>query len=435
MTSEEQPPVMKLPVNQRTNRVHWFTGRVHQVLDDALAGGVRLVELSATETADALIELARLEARLAGIKLHLVAHADEVDVAQENASTSTAAWLTSATRLPRTEAKKLVKAAGRLEAFEATAAATIEGAVDGAQAGVIIRRVDALPPQVGPEDRRRAEAHLLELAGQFDAVTLDRLARHLHHVIDPDGAEKALAAQVAKEEAAAAAKTSLHLYDDGHGSCHGQFTIPSVHGDMLRVALDALASPKRPDPILREVEENGQPTTRPIQEIHGEAFTQLLERFPTKKLPTTGGGLATVLVTIPLGLLEEGLGVATLSTGGTISAGSARRLACTAGLIPQVLDSKSVILDQGRRVRLHTTAQRIAMASRDKSCTATGCTMPAAFCHAHHKKPWAKGGRTSVQDGTMLCPRHHRMVHDPRYTTDYTADGKTHITRTSRRRT
>ena len=48
-----------------------------------------------------------------------------------------------------------------------------------------------------------------------------------------------------------------------------------------------------PDPILREVEENGQPTTRPIQEIHGEAFTQLLERFPTRKLPTTGGGLVT----------------------------------------------------------------------------------------------------------------------------------------------
>jgi hypothetical protein len=92
-----------------------------------------------------------------------------------------------------------------------------------------------------------------------------------------------------------------------------------------------------------------------------------------------------------------------------------------------------VVLDQGRKVRLHTRAQRIAMASRDKTCTATGCTMPASFCHAHHKKPWSTGGRTSVADGTMLCPRHHRMVHDPRYTTEYRSDGTTCINRTRRR--
>jgi hypothetical protein len=118
-----------------------------------------------------------------------------------------------------------------------------------------------------------------------------------------------------------------------------------------------------------------------------------------------------------------------LSTGGVISAGAARRLACHAGLIPQVLDSTSVVLDQGRKVRLHTPAQRIAMATRDKTCTATGCTIPAAWCHAHHRHPWAGGGRTSVADGRMVCPRHHRMLHHPRYTADYTPDGKIHISR------
>ncbi len=87
------------------------------------------------------------------------------------------------------------------------------------------------------------------------------------------------------------------------------------------------------------------------------------------------------------------------------------------------------MLDQGRRTRLHTHPQRIAMASRDKHCTATSCTIPASSCHAHHKRPWSRGGRTTVRDGTMLCPRHHRMVQDPRYTTEYASDGKTCITR------
>jgi hypothetical protein len=276
MTRTDEAPELKLPVHQRTNRVHWFSGRVHQVLDDALAGGVRLAELSPTDIAEALNELVRLEARLAGIKLHLLSHAEDADVARENAATSTSAWLAHAMRLPRGEAVKTCRTANRIEAFEATVEAAVAGEVNAAQVQVIIEAVDKLPAEVNPEDRRRAEAHLLELAGQFDAVTLKRLARHLHHVIDPEGAEKALAQQLAKEEAAAAAKTSLNLFDDGNGSCHGQFTIPSIYGDMLKVALDALASPKRPDPIVREVEENGQVTTRPIQELHGEAFTQLL---------------------------------------------------------------------------------------------------------------------------------------------------------------
>lgn len=423
---------MEIPVIHRTNRVHWFTGRVHEVLDDALAGGVRVAELTTTETADALDELARLQSRIDGIKLHLLAHAEDCDVAQENAATSTAAWLAHATRLPAGEARKVARTAQRIHAFQATAAAAVEGRVAGAQVRVIVDAVDGLPASVSADDRLRAEAHLLDLATQFDAVTLKRLARHLHHVIDPDGADQALAAQLAKEEDAAARKTSFELWDDGRGSTHGRFTVPEVDGAMLRVALDALMSPKRPDAIQREVEEDGQTVLRPTAEIRGEAFVELIERFPTTKLPASGG-LCTVLVTIPVELLEEGLGVATLSTGGVISAGAARRLACRAGIIPQVLGSGSVVLDQGRRVRLHTQAQRIAMASRDKHCTATGCTTPASFCHAHHKQPWAGGGRTTVADGALLCPRHHRMVHDARYTTDY-SDGRTRITRNRRLR-
>ncbi|WP_460459910.1 HNH endonuclease signature motif containing protein [Angustibacter peucedani] len=29
----------------------------------------------------------------------------------------------------------------------------------------------------------------------------------------------------------------------------------------------------------------------------------------------------------------------------------------------------------------------------------------------HHRTPFSQGGRTSVENGTMLCGRHHRHVH------------------------
>ncbi|MET0526395.1 MAG: HNH endonuclease signature motif containing protein, partial [Nocardioides sp.] len=100
-------------------------------------------------------------------------------------------------------------------------------------------------------------------------------------------------------------------------------------------------------------------------------------------------------------------------TGGRISAGEARRLACTAGIIPVVLGGKSQVLDVGRKRRLHTESMRIAMAVRDRGCTADGCETPPGMCHAHHDQPWSKGGSTSVRNGRLLCPRHHARAHDP----------------------
>ena len=37
---------------------------------------------------------------------------------------------------------------------------------------------------------------------------------------------------------------------------------------------------------------------------------------------------------------------------------------------------------------------------------------------------WAHGGRTSVADGRLLCPHHHRRIHDPQYETRHLPGGK-----------
>jgi hypothetical protein len=155
----------------------------------------------------------------------------------------------------------------------------------------------------------------------------------------------------------------------------------------------------------------------------GEAFCHLLERYPTDRLPAAGGITATVVVTITLDHLLDQLGVATLDDRTRITAGQARRLACQAGIIPLVLGGDSVPLDAGRHQRLHNRYQRIALAHRDQGCTADGCDRPPARCEAHHDLPWSHGGPTDVAHGRLLCPHHHRRVHDPGYTTTRLPDG------------
>ena len=101
--------------------------------------------------------------------------------------------------------------------------------------------------------------------------------------------------------------------------------------------------------------------------------------------------------------------------GDRITAAQARKLACEAEIIPLVLGGKSQPLDVGRGKRFHEKYQRIALHVRDKHCTTLGCDWPAALCHVHHNTPWSSGGKTSVKDGRLLCPRHHTYAHSPKY--------------------
>ncbi len=119
-----------------------------------------------------------------------------------------------------------------------------------------------------------------------------------------------------------------------------------------------------------------------------------------------------------------GLAAATLDTGARVSAATARRLACEAGIVPVVLGGNSQPLDVGRTKRFFTYAQRIALAVRDRGCTAEGCEAPPAMCHAHHEDPWSHGHGTKVARGRLLCPFHHRRIHDPEYEVDVGADNQ-----------
>lgn len=84
-------------------------------------------------------------------------------------------------------------------------------------------------------------------------------------------------------------------------------------------------------------------------------------------------------------------------------------------MLPAVLGGRSETLDLGRMRRLFSPAQRKAMAVRDRQCRVDGCDVPAAWCEAHHLRPWAKGGKTDLADGTLLCSFHHHRAHDERY--------------------
>jgi len=395
---------------------------------------VSLIGLDQTATASSLVEIAAAEARLAELKHRVLAHASSVGVEEATGAATTATWLARATRSTVRTSRRAVHLATALESYQRLREGYAGGRVNTEQAEVIARALDALPVDLPSTVKAEAEQRLVDLAGHHDACDLRVLGDRVLDVVAPAVADAHEAARLEAEERAAARKTMLTMTPDGQGSVHGRFTVPELHAGMLRKQLLALVVHDRPalasTPTTtgEQVEdERPEPVKAASAVEFGAAFCELLERLDGSQVPEMSTG-ATVVVTMTLETLTGGLAAATLDTGDRIAAHIARRLACEAGIVPVVLGGRREVLDQGRRRRLFTRAQRIALATRDKGCTAVGCHTAAWFCHAHHDQPWAAGGTTDLTNGRLLCPTHHRTAHDPRYETRVLADHQIEFT-------
>ena len=69
------------------------------------------------------------------------------------------------------------------------------------------------------------------------------------------------------------------------------------------------------------------------------------------------------------------------------------------------------ILDVGRARRTIPSAILRALWLRDGGCRAPGCARR-QHLHAHHVVHWADGGETKLSNLALLCPGHHRLVHE-----------------------
>ena len=417
-----------------TTAAHPINGavaRMHSLLDELAE--VPTWSMSQAATAEAMVDIARLEARVVELKSRTLVHAETVAVAETNASPSVAVWHSNATRSTKRESFRQVRLAGGLDRYDVVREALGRGDVIAEQASVICTALDELPDDLDPSVLEQAAKALVAFAEVHDAKGLRVLGRRILEVVAPEVAEAWEAEQLDREEREAEKSSVFRMREDGHGRIKGSFTVPLLVGQMLERALLAFAAPKHQianraaDDAGGRGEQDEQapvPVRRPTAQRLGAAFVELVERLNPNDLPQAGGVNATVVVTMTLDSLKGGLAAATLDTGDRISAATARRLACEAGVVPVVLGGHSQPLDVGRAKRYFTPAQRVAMGIRDGGCTARGCDAPPAMCHAHHDDPWACHGHTDLARGRLLCPFHHRRIHDPEYEADVGGDNQ-----------
>ena len=295
--------------------------------------------MAPAETREAMVEITRLNAAMAELEARLAAHGQTVEVEADSGATSTAHWWAHRTKQTRAGAHRKTKLANALatQAHAPVRVALADGRLLVDQAEVIIAAIDALPDDLDAEIVTDAQARLIGYAAEHDAKALRILGKRILDVVAPEVGEAHEAKVLAREERDAEAAATFRMYEDGHGKWHGRFTLPGLHGAMLKKTLMAIAAPKHRAAVDGYVPNHARPTDHKL----GLAFMEYVARYPTDRLPNAGGMSASVVVLMGYETLLGKLNAAELDTGHRISPGLARKLACEAGIIPAVLGSQS----------------------------------------------------------------------------------------------
>lgn len=311
---------------------------------------------------------------------------------------------------------------------EAVSAAVLAGEL-GARAGaIIVRGLDTVAPFADLDTLEALEGTLVGCAGTVTNRQLARILRELPDRFDVAGADD--------REERLRARASVTLRELPSGLTRLIADLHPEAAGLVRAALDAHTAPRR-QPTFQasdagatcaddehstchercaDHQHDADPAgdsaladVRPLAQKRVDALANMARSFLAQDRGSLAGTAVTMLVTVALETLESGTGTANIAgVDEPICAGTARRLAAEAEIIPVVLGTGSEVLDLGRSTRLFTEAQRRAMAARDGGCIWPGCDVPPAWCEAAHLMAWMFAGPTDLDNGALLCAHHHR---------------------------
>jgi hypothetical protein len=256
---------------------------------------------------------------------------------------------------------------------------------------------------VGDCTRRHAGLvidHEMALVEQSETLDADRFAvmvrQWLARTAATDAANAAahpLAGASMGGERAEARETQSRLHAsrtlEGCLRLHGWFT--PADADLLDAALGAGL-----DRQLRAAA-NGDPSVvgRPVPELRATALVDLVAQSMRRE-PSD--------LSVP-----DRYRVALVVRPGETT--SPAEVTCDNVAYRVVLDAKGEVLDVGRQSPRWPSAIRRGITVRDGGCVFPGCDRPPSWSDVHHCTPYSEKGATSVDNGTLLCRRHHTFIH------------------------
>ena len=317
---------------------------------------------------------------------------------------SCADWLAWRIGVTRNVAGEKLRAARALECLPRISDAMARGQIS-------FSKVRALTRAATPEN----EAELLADAKACSAASLERLVR---------GWKTLGRVDEARAERLRHRMRSFSVFPNNEGMFVVKGVVTPEVGALLQRAIEAAG-----DALFSATAADDEERPDPEQ-LRADALALVAERAlaagfgrgsEAREAPVSGSRAARYQVVLhvePKSLTEHGEPeMCELDDGSRLSAESARRLACDAGLTRSAEADLGVAPcsrgrgpDLGRKTRTVPPSVRRALEARDRGCRFPGCRL--RFTDAHHIVHWADGGETGLHNLLLLCARHHRAVHE-----------------------
>ncbi|MGG7104058.1 DUF222 domain-containing protein [Rhodococcus sp. 24CO] len=342
-------------------------------------------------------------------------------------------WLAANTMLQNAAGNKIAALGAALRGFPDIAAQFEAGDLSVDHAAIIVAFCESPPKGMPTTALPSCVATLLAAASGVEATTIK-----LRYAI------AVLERIFESDETPAGEDDDLNVLRisptlNGRVAIKGDFD--ALTGEMLLSALSKLSMPK---PAA-----DGTPDQRSAAKRTADAFTELIRRYldnavtgvdggqrphvnvhitakdlaehrecATTRSDTASGSDANVSDAEFYGSAFdddepdiEDLDVGYMPWMGPLSVSLTRMLACDCMLWTVLMDGNGAPLDATPHKRLVTAEQRTALIARDKGCAFPNCDALPAWCDAHHIQPWSVGGLTVMDNLTLLCRNHHRLIH------------------------
>ncbi|RLB48401.1 MAG: hypothetical protein DRJ42_23290 [Deltaproteobacteria bacterium] len=240
-----------------------------------------------------------------------------------------------------------------------------------------------------PPAARQAERWVIRKRGDGDLV---RIEAQLH----PDEAALLMEAIDALRDEARAAAAAASASADVSAEAPSVASVPNESHNVSAEASVAPPRTSRADALVK---------------LADLAFATSAGELEPRR---TGGDRATLFVHVTDNDLA-GARTAELDDGTRVPAETFRRIACDVGLVPVLTGADGQPLDVGRKTRSIPPAIRRALGVRDRTCRFPGCDHH-RWLDAHHIEHWLHGGETKLGNLVLICPTHHRLLHEGGFT-------------------
>lgn len=281
--------------------------------------------------------------------------------------------------------------------------------VDAAEA--ILTAMNEVGEGADAERLRAAVAGLVDDAGSLGVEQISVRARELRDLLDAEG--------VAAREQARRDRRYLHLAPQPDGMTRVSGLLDPESAAIVRGAVDTIVSPRRGGPRFVDCDAVAEPQApdddRTIGQMSVDALVDLVRiACFADSAKMLGGRRPSVQLLVTQRDLRDGRDVANIEGQvDAVSAVTALRHACDAGIVAALFDDDGQAVNVGRERRLFTHRQRIGIAARDGGCRFPGCDRPPSWTEAHHIDEWLLDhGNTDIADGVLLCRHHHLLTHN-----------------------